>query len=54
MKEKKNPIVDEEKMRIQANLNNLEPGDSVNEHREKETGNMITGAEEIKQQLNNL
>ena len=41
-------------MTIRANLNNLEPGDSVNEHRAIETANLILTSEEIKQQNNNL
>ncbi len=54
MKKKKKQLVNEEEMTIRANLNNLEPGDSVNEHRAIETANLILASEEIKQQNNNL
>ncbi|WP_170110109.1 hypothetical protein [Peribacillus acanthi] len=54
MDPKKKPLIDEEKMTIQANLNNLEPGDSVNEHRAMESGNIILAGEEIRQQNENL
>ena len=54
MKKKKNQLVNDEEMTIRANLNNLEPGDSVNEHRAIETANLIQTSEEIKQQNNNI
>ncbi len=54
MKKKENQLVNEEEMTIRANLNNLEPGESVNEHRAIETANLILTSEEIKQQNNNL
>lgn len=54
MKSRKNPLVNEDEMKIRANLNNLEPGDSVNEHRVMETGNLIQAHDEIQQQNNNL
>jgi hypothetical protein len=54
MDKKKKPLIDEEQMTIEANLNNLEPGDSVNEHRALETGNIILAGEEIRQQNENL
>ncbi len=54
MKKKNNPIVNEEEMILHANLNNLEPGDSVDEHRAFERGNLIQAAKEIGQQNNNL
>ena len=54
MKKEKKPLVSEEKMTIRANLNNMEPGDSVKEHRTIETANLILADEEIKQQNNNL
>lgn len=54
MSKKKKSIVNEGKMRIMADLNNLEPGESVNEHREFETANILLAGEEIKQQNNNL
>ncbi|MEK3889932.1 hypothetical protein [Bacillus sp. FSL K6-3431] len=54
MKKKLNASIDEEKMKVQANLNNLEPGDSVNEHRAFETANLIQARKEIEQQNNNL
>lgn len=54
MDKKKKPLNNEEHLTIQANLNNLEPGESVNEHRAVETGNIILAGEEIKQQNNNL
>lgn len=44
----------ENDINLQAILNNLEPGDSVDEHRETETANIILAAEEIQQQNNNL
>jgi len=53
MKEKK-PLVNEEQMKITANLNNLEPGDSIDKHRAFEAGNIILSEGEIKQQNNNL
>jgi hypothetical protein len=40
-------------MNIRANLNNLEPGDSVNEHRAIETANLMLASEELKQQNDN-
>lgn len=42
------------KVQKQALLNNLEPGESVNEHREYETGHLIQAEKEIGQQNNNL
>lgn len=54
MKESKKAIVNEEEMKIRANLNNLEPGDSVNEQRALEKANLMLTSEEIKQQNNNL
>jgi hypothetical protein len=54
MKKGKNPLVSEEKMTIRANLNNLEPGDSVKEHRIIETANTTLASEELKQQNENL
>lgn len=54
MKKKKNQMVNEEDTTIQANLNNLEPGESVDEHRRIETANLILTSDEIKQQNNNL
>jgi hypothetical protein len=54
MNKKKNAFVNDEQMTIQANLNNLEPGESVNEHRKIETGNIILAGEEIRQQNENL
>ncbi|MBP0725342.1 hypothetical protein J5Y03_09085 [Bacillus sp. RG28] len=53
MKKDKN-LISKEQMTITANLNNLEPGDSVDKHRAIEAGNIILAAEEIKQQNNNL
>ena len=54
MKNRKNPVVNEKEMNIQANLNNLEPADSVNKHRALETGNLILARDEIQQQNDNL
>jgi len=51
---KKNPIINEEQITITSNLNNLKSGDSVNEHRMIERGNLIQAEDEIKQQNNNL
>jgi hypothetical protein len=52
---KKNiPIRNEEQMKIQADLNNLDPGHSVDEHRKIETANIILAGEEIRQQNENL
>lgn len=53
MKKQKN-LINEEDITTQANLNNLEPGNSVDEHRRIETANLILTSEEIKQQNNNL
>jgi hypothetical protein len=53
MDNNKKPLISEKQMTIEANLNNLEPGDSVNEHRALETGNIILAGEEMKQQNNN-
>jgi hypothetical protein len=52
--EKDKNLISKEQMTITANLNNLEPGDSVDKHRAIEAGNIILAAEEIKQQNNNL
>ena len=41
MKKEKRSLKNEEELNIQANLNNLEPGDSVNKQRALETGNLI-------------
>lgn len=54
MEKKKKPVVDEAKLNIRANLNNLEPGDSVNEQRTLETTNAFLAEKEIGQQNNNL
>ncbi|MEH6937771.1 hypothetical protein V7056_07895 [Bacillus sp. JJ664] len=54
MDKKKKPLHLEEELKITADLNNLEPGESVNEHRTIETANIILAGEEIKQQNNNL
>jgi len=54
MEKKKKPVVNEAELTIRANLNNLEPGDSVKEHRTVETGNLILAEKEIGQQNNNL
>ena len=54
MNKKKKPLINEEQMKIDANLNNLEPGESVNVHREIETANITLAGEEIKQQNDNL
>ncbi|MBS4197558.1 hypothetical protein [Lederbergia citri] len=54
MKKKKNSLINEEQIRITSNLNNLKAGDSVNEHRMFERGNIIQAEEEIKQQNDNL
>ena len=54
MKKEKRSIKNEEELNIQANLNNLEPGESVNEHRAVETGNLFLARDEIQQQNNNL
>lgn len=54
MKKGKNPAVNEEQILIQANLNNIEPGDSVDKLRALENANEIQANEEIKQQNNNL
>ena len=54
MKKKVNQVVNDEEMTLRANLNNIEPGDSVNEHRSKETANLIIASDDIKQQNNNL
>lgn len=54
MKKAKNPVVNEEQMTIQANLNNLEPGNSVNKLRALEDANEIQAHDEIQQQNNNL
>ncbi|MBS4179409.1 hypothetical protein [Lederbergia citrea] len=54
MKKRKNPVVNEEKMLIQANLNNVVPGDSVDEERAVERGNEMLAHDEIEQQNNNL
>lgn len=51
---KKKSSVNEKELNIQTNLNNLEPGDSVNEHRAIETGNLLFARDEIQQQNNNL
>ncbi|MFB7139107.1 hypothetical protein ACFCYN_05620 [Gottfriedia sp. NPDC056225] len=48
------PLINEEHMKIQANLNNLDPGHSVDELRKIETANMILAGEEIRQQNENL
>lgn len=52
MKKKKN-LVSEDYMKIRANLNNLEPGDSVKEHRTIETANISIASDEIQQQNDN-
>ncbi|MBS4198392.1 hypothetical protein KHA93_01790 [Bacillus sp. FJAT-49732] len=54
MKKKKPPLLNQEQITITSNLNNLKAGDSVNEHRMVERGNLIQAEEEIKQQNNNL
>jgi hypothetical protein len=54
MNKKNKPLISEEQLTITANLNNLEPGDSVNEHRNMEAGNIILAEKEIGQQNNNL
>ncbi|MBW8348390.1 hypothetical protein K0H71_02885 [Bacillus sp. IITD106] len=54
MKNKKIPLLNEEQITIISNLNNLKAGDSVNEHRMFERGNIIQAEDEIKQQNNNL
>ncbi|HLU23710.1 MAG TPA: hypothetical protein VKZ77_14700 [Bacillaceae bacterium] len=54
MKKNNDHLIDQGKMKKTANLNNLEPGDSVNEHRSVETGNLIQANKEIEQQNNNL
>ena len=54
MKKSNQPLKQLESVHIQANLNNLEPGNSVKDHRDFETGNLIQGKKEIKQQNNNL
>ncbi|MCJ8009104.1 hypothetical protein ACFFF5_09375 [Lederbergia wuyishanensis] len=51
---KKTPIINEEQITITSNLNNLKAGDSVNEHRMFERGNITQAEDEIKQQNNNL
>ncbi|MCJ7843333.1 hypothetical protein MUB24_21135 [Lederbergia sp. NSJ-179] len=53
-KNKKKTLIDQEEMLRQANLNNLEPGDSVEEHRSIETANIQIAEDEIGQQNNNL
>ncbi|MBS4209397.1 hypothetical protein [Bacillus sp. FJAT-50079] len=52
MERKKNST--EEKVAMQAIQNNLEPGDSVDEHRARESGNLFLAEKEIEQQNNNL
>ena len=54
MKKEKRSLKNEEELNIQANLNNLEPGDSVNKQRALETGNLILAHDEIQQQNDNL
>ncbi|WP_176525770.1 hypothetical protein [Bacillus sp. AFS001701] len=54
MSKKNKPIRSEEQMKIQADLNNLDPGHSVDEHRKIETANIILAGEEIRQQNENL
>ena len=54
MTKKKKSLVSDEDMLMRANLNNLEPADSVHEHRQLETGNLILTTDEIKQQNENL
>ncbi|GIN57861.1 hypothetical protein [Lederbergia ruris] len=51
---KQKTIINQEEMTAQANLNNLEPGDSVNEQRNLETANSELAKDEIQQQNNNL
>lgn len=46
--------INEEQMKIQADLNNLDPGHSVDKHRKIETANIILAGEEIRQQNENL
>ena len=54
MRKERRSIKNEEELNIRANLNNLEPGDSVKEHRTIETANLILAHDEIQQQNNNL
>lgn len=54
MNKRKNPIKNDEELIIRANLNNIEPGDSVNKQRTLETANIDLAQEEIQQQNNNL
>ncbi|MFD4703274.1 hypothetical protein ACFWM3_00275 [Gottfriedia sp. NPDC058432] len=54
MSKKDKPLINEEQMKIQADLNNLDPGHSVDEHRKIETTNIILAGEEIRQQNENL
>lgn len=51
---KKQQVVDPVKMLIRANYNNLEPGDSLDEHRAIETTNIDLAEKEINQQKENL
>ncbi|GIN74691.1 hypothetical protein J14TS2_51660 [Bacillus sp. J14TS2] len=53
-KNKQKTIINQEDMTIRANLNNLEPGDSVNKERTLETANSKLAKDEIQQQNNNL
>lgn len=54
MNKRKTPLKTDEEMIIRANLNNLEPGDSVKEQRIIETANINLAHDEIQQQNNNL
>ncbi len=54
LSKKNKPLINEEQMKIQADLNNLDPGHSVDEHRKIETANIILAGEEIRQQNENL
>ncbi|MBP1916521.1 hypothetical protein [Lederbergia galactosidilytica] len=47
-------FINQEEITTQANLNNLEPGDSVDEQRTVETANSHLAKDEIQQQNNNL
>ncbi|MFK4998399.1 hypothetical protein ACI2OX_16945 [Bacillus sp. N9] len=50
----KNKNTTEDKVKMQAILNNLEPGNSVDEHRAMERGNLHLAEKEIGQQNNHL
>lgn len=54
MSQKKKDLGNDIEMKVRANTNNLEPGHSINEHRDLEAANSFLAEKEIEQQNNNL